>query len=30
VMADGGIASAFGPETSEEEIMEAAGGVVRG
>jgi ABC-type sugar transport system ATPase subunit len=30
VMANGGIASAFGPETSEEEIMEAAGGVVRG
>jgi ribose transport system ATP-binding protein len=30
VMADGGIASAFGPQTSEEEIMEAAGGVVRG
>jgi ABC-type sugar transport system ATPase subunit len=30
VMADGGIASAFAPETSEEEIVEAAGGVVRG
>jgi ABC-type sugar transport system ATPase subunit len=30
VMADGRIASAFGPEASEEEIMEAAGGVVRG
>jgi ABC-type sugar transport system ATPase subunit len=29
VMANGRIASAFGPETSEEEIMEAAGGVVR-
>jgi ABC-type sugar transport system ATPase subunit len=29
VMANGRVASAFGPETSEEEIMEAAGGVVR-
>jgi ribose transport system ATP-binding protein len=28
VMADGRIASSFGPETSEQEIMEAAGGVV--